>query len=304
MRKLRPLTAPGVTGSLARPRDLRAAGVPHWRLYASDQARALYGVVTAPGVDPDAIETKIAAARFLLRDGMFLSRHTAGQLLGLPVDADAVPLSIGAVRPVKPPVRREFVTHQVRRDALLSLPSAPLWLPHPSDVWALLGAVSTVEQLVMVGDCIVSGTERSAPPLATIDELHLAAQRHAGGTGCVRLREALPLIREGVESPAETRLRLLLAGAGFPEPVVSCPVDTLARRFHADLGYPDLKIAIEYEGEYHFSGGVEQARWDLRRYESMQDAGWVVLRVTAIDLRDPRYLFQRLAAAIKAASAR
>lgn len=235
---------------------------------------------------------------------MFLSRRTAAYLLGLPVDNVDTTVDIGSVRPVKPPVRAEFSTHQIRQSSLLEIPSAPRWIPHPADVWALLAPVSTLEQLIIVGDCIVSGRSRQSPSLATLDDLADATQRHVGGKGIAKLRDALPLIRVGVESPAETRLRLLINGAGFPEPVISCPVSTDRRTFHADLGYPGLKIAIEYEGEYHFTGGAERARWDLRRYEAMDDAGWIVIRVTALDLRDPRRFLGRLAAAIRRASTR
>lgn len=99
------------------------------------------------------------------------------------------------------------------------------------------------------------------------------------------LREALPLLRTGVESPAESRTRLLIVGAGLPEPQTSCPVVVRGRTLWADLGYPEWKIAIEYDGEYHFTGGVNRARWDNERIEAMIDAGWRVLRVTALDLQ-------------------
>lgn len=304
MRELSPLILPQPHGSVTRTRDLRAAGNAHWRLYRRDTPRAVYGIVAAPGVDPLALDTRIAAARVLLQHGMFLSRRTAAYVLGLPVDNPGLTVEIGAVRPIKPPARAEFTTHQVRQASLLEVPSAPQWLPHPADVWALLGPVSSVTQLVVIGDCIVSGRNRHAPALATPDELTHAVSRNVGGRGVAQLRAALPHIRVGVESPAESRLRLLITQAGFPEPVIACPVVTALRRFHADLGYPHLKIAIEYEGEYHFTGGAEQARWDLRRYDAMHDAGWIVLRATALDLRDPRHFHGRLAAAMRQARGR
>ena len=105
MRSLTPLVAPYRLGPVALTRDLRAAGNPHWRLYASDKVRVTYGVVSAPGVDPLALDTRIAAARLLLRDGMFISRRTAAFLLNLPVGTADTTIEIGAVRPVKPPVR-------------------------------------------------------------------------------------------------------------------------------------------------------------------------------------------------------
>lgn len=77
---------------------------------------------------------------------------------------------------------------------------------------------------------------------------------------------------------------------------------TAGRELHADLGYPRLRIAIDYEGAYHFENGTEQARRDVERYEAMVAAGWRVLRVTALDLRDPSSFLKRLADAIAEAS--
>lgn len=304
MRPLSPLQLLATTETVAQVKKLRAAGTPHWRLYASDQARVVYGVVPATGVDPHSFEARLAAARLLFQEGTFLSRRTAARLCGFPVDGGESTIDIGSIQSVKPPIRSEFTAHRVRAQSLLYLPGPPLWLPHPTDIWALLGAVSSVRRLVIIGDHMVSGPSRKDPAVATLDDLGWAVKRHAGVRGIARLREALPLIRTGVESPAETNLRLLITRSGFPEPVTSCPVPTALMLFRADLGYPDFKIAIEHEGEYHFMHGVEQARKDLLRYEAMQDAGWIVLRTTALDLREPRFFLSRLAAARQAALAR
>ncbi|MBN9612801.1 MAG: hypothetical protein J0H64_04975 [Actinobacteria bacterium] len=112
------------------------------------------------------------------------------------------------------------------------------------------------------------------------------------------------MLRSPVDSPPETLLRLLIVDAGLPEPMVNCPVRVGGRVLHADLGYPQLKIAIEYEGGYHFDGGHTQARRDVHRWEAMHDAKWRVLRVTALDLQDPRAFLARLAAAIQDAASR
>lgn len=299
MRPLPPFQTTAFSHSVARVGDLIADGTPVSRLYASDKSRAFHGVVVAPGADPHSGDIRIAGARMLLRPGTFISRRTAAQLYRLPVDGSDRFIDLGAVRPAKSPQRKEFKTHQVRPGVLLEVPRAPHWLPHPADVWALLAGVVSLDELIAAGDCLVSGPSRSQRALGSIDDLKSATERHAGGSGAVLLRQAVALVRTGVESPAETRLRLVIIRAGLPEPQISCPVATGTRLFHADLGYPGLKIAVEYEGEYHFTGGANQARWDLRRYEAMEDAGWIVLRATALDLRDPRRFLARLAAALR-----
>ena len=90
---------------------------------------------------------------------------------------------------------------------------------------------------------------------------------------------ARTLIRPGAESPMETRSRLLLVLAGLPEPVLQHEVGDAWHRFRLDLAYPDLGVAVEYDGRHH----AEDARqWghDLGRREWFDGHGWrlVVLR--------------------------
>lgn len=220
----------------------------------------------------------------------------------MPVDGGTEQLDVGAVRPEFAPRRTGLATHQVRPGALERFPAGPAWLPSAYDVWALLGSQSSVDDLVLAGDYALSGPSRKAPALCSFDDLASACARFSGCKGAARLREALPLLRAGVESPAESRTRLLITRAGLPEPQTCCPVPTPARLYHADLGYPKWKIAIEYQGEYHYTGGVEQARFDNERFEAMRAAGWRVLFVTARDLRNPRGFLARLAQAIREAT--
>lgn len=300
MRRLQPIQLPGANSPVARVSDLRAAGVPHNRLYASDQARPIYGVASLEGVDPTSFATRVAATQTLLKAGTFLSRRTAARMLGLPVDRGSERIDVGGVRPEMPPRRAGMAPHQIRPGQLSELPQGPNWLPQPADAWALLGAVSTVDELVVAGDFVLSGPTRFAPALCRLEDLTAAVARFAGTKGASRLREALPLLRTGVESPAESRIRLQIVRAGLPAPQTCCPVPTVFRVYHADLGYARWKIAIEYQGEYHYTGGLEQARRDNERHEAMRAAGWRVLFATAHDLRDPRNFLARLAEAIRA----
>lgn len=66
---------------------------------------------------------------------------------------------------------------------------------------------------------------------------------------------------------------------GLPEPVVAHPVTLEGRTFHPDLSYPDLRIAIEYDGDHHRS---DDRQWDadVRREEAFREAGWTYLRMT------------------------
>ncbi|ASW53647.1 DUF559 domain-containing protein [Plantactinospora sp. KBS50] len=118
--------------------------------------------------------------------------------------------------------------------------------------------------------------------------LNRYALARPGWRGARLLREVLPLAEPLAESPMETRLRLLLVDAGLPQPVAQYEVrDGLSRWLaRVDLAYPELRIAIEYEGDHHRERAHFQR--DVSRLNRLRAAGWVVLRFTADDvLRHP-----------------
>lgn len=286
---------PYSAGPLARVRQLHAHGITKGRMRGGDLTRPLHGVVMLPGssLDPQSIDARIAATQLILSPGQFLSRRTAAHLLGIPVHRKDTVVDVGAMSPNSPPRRRGVRGHVLRAGTFERLPSAPSWLPTPAEVWCLLSPVASLSELISAGDYLISGANRRDEPLATTADLREAMLRFTGCHGANLRQIALPMLRTGVESPAESALRLIIVQAGMPEPVTSCPVPTQHATLHADLGYPHLKIAIEYEGAYHFET-IEQARKDISRHEAMRAAGWTVILATARDLRDPRDFLSRL----------
>jgi hypothetical protein len=98
---------------------------------------------------------------------------------------------------------------------------------------------------------------------------------------------AATLVRDGVDSAMETRLRLLLVLAGLPEPEINhklrWPDGSVRRRL--DLSYPSVHLIIEYDGRHHALDTV-QWRSDLERREEFDDEGWRLLVVTNEGLYD------------------
>jgi very-short-patch-repair endonuclease len=95
------------------------------------------------------------------------------------------------------------------------------------------------------------------------------------------------------ESPQETRLRLLMRRGGLPAPVAQHRVfdqDGFVAR--VDFACPELRLAIEYDGLWH--GARAPFIDDRRRLNRLTAAGWVVLHVTADDLRHPERLLARI----------
>ncbi|MGY1713726.1 hypothetical protein ACI78R_04665 [Geodermatophilus sp. SYSU D01106] len=127
--------------------------------------------------------------------------------------------------------------------------------------------------------------------------LDLASLREAAtaltGRDCRHVRNVLALADGLAESPQETRLRLLLLRSGLPRPVAQHVVRD-GTRFVArvDLAWPDRRIAVEYDGLWH--ADPVQFRADRQRLNRLTAAGWLVVFVTAADLRDPAQLLTRL----------
>jgi hypothetical protein len=129
--------------------------------------------------------------------------------------------------------------------------------------------------LVVLGDSLVKAGA------FTLEELTEGAQLWTGG-GAALARRAARLVRRGVDSPTETRLRMLIVLAGLPEPEVNVVVRTeggdWSRRF--DLCYPRLKLIIEYDGRQH---ATDPKQWssDILRREQLEAQGWSMIIITA-----------------------
>ncbi|OBC11632.1 hypothetical protein A5784_34560 [Mycobacterium sp. 852013-50091_SCH5140682] len=118
------------------------------------------------------------------------------------------------------------------------------------------------------------------------DRVHDSAKRYPGARGIRRLRSALDLADPGAESPQETRLRLLLVRGGVPRPVTQIPVaDERGRvRRRIDMGWPQWKVGVEYDGEQHWTNPEDHEN-DIVRLEFLASRRWTIVRVSARQLR-------------------
>ncbi|OBH43603.1 hypothetical protein A5690_21205 [Mycobacterium intracellulare] len=134
-----------------------------------------------------------------------------------------------------------------------------------------------VERAVAAIDALARATDLE---LSEVDSL---GERYRGRRGIARARVALPLVDKGAESPRETWLRLLLIRAGFPRPQTQIPVYEYGALIAClDMGWRDIKLAVEYEGDHHRTD-QRQFNKDIRRAETLGEIGWTVVRVTAAD---------------------
>lgn len=128
-------------------------------------------------------------------------------------------------------------------------------------------------------------------------DVHALSERYAGRRGITRARRALTLVDAGAQSPRETWLRLLLIEAGFPRPQTQIPVYDPYGVLLAvlDMGWRDIKVAVEYEGDHHRTDR-RVFNHDITRLETLtMELGWIVVRVTVEDTRAG--ILRRVAAA-------
>ena len=116
-------------------------------------------------------------------------------------------------------------------------------------------------------------------------DIELLADRYRGRRGMKAARAAIPLMDAGAQSPKETWLRLLLLDAGFPRPhtLIAVRDEFGWVEAYLDMGWEDIKVAVEYDGDQHRTSRAQYVR-DIRRLESLERRhGWRVVRVVAED---------------------
>jgi hypothetical protein len=151
-----------------------------------------------------------------------------------------------------------------------------------------LGRYLARDEAVIHLDALSRATGLAADHVAPMME------RYKGARGIRGLRTALDLMDGGAQSPKETWLRLLLIDAGYPRPQTQIPVlDADGYEFaFLDMGWEDVKIAVEYDGEHHRTD-QGQYRWDVKRLRKIQERSWHHVKVIAGDR--PWEILQRVA---------
>lgn len=219
--------------------------------------------------------------RALLRlyDDVAACNVTAARLYGLPLpprmDEGRMHVATSALNASKS--RRGVVLHRyggLRVSSFFELP-----LISVPQLFIELAPIMTVDQLTAIGDAAIG--RWTGGPLTSLSALRGEVAARDRIRDRRTAEQALDLIREDVDSPRETWLRLWLIRHGFPEPVIhpeiDCPV--IPAVLHPDLGCPESKVAIEYEGDHHRRSD-DQFAADNQRLEAMTAEGWTVLRVS------------------------
>lgn len=236
------------------------------------------------GIDRD---TRIRAALLIHPDGAFASHFSAARLLELPVPDHRFE-HVTVRRRKDRRFRPELKSHVTkRRRGVTKVRGIPTTDPITTFI-ELAGSLPLVD-LVVVGDAIVRihkiGPARLLRACRQSTDYYARAAAHAA-----------TYVRKGVDSPMETRLRMLIVLAGLPEPMVNVQErdenNVITRRY--DLCYPKLKLVIEYDGRQH-AEDTRQWQRDLERREELDDEETRILVVTSKGIyREPGRTLQRV----------
>jgi hypothetical protein len=237
----------------------------------------------------DDVRTRMIAVGLVLDAEQFFSHVTALQLWGCPVPRRVEYGDLHVSSPTGRAIerRRGVRGHRVDRRRMRARFDVTPPRSSPARAWYESRSLLTVRDLVIVGDHLIGKS-------GLADLAELASVIRAGDRGVAAARVALGLVRLGSESPMETIVRLIVVEAGFPEPALNIDVHDAAGVFlgRVDMAWPELRIAIEYDGEHHRERDVFQR--DRRRQGGFAVAGWIVLHVTAVDARQSGPFIARL----------
>lgn len=295
--------------------EARGLGVPYGMLRSTRLERPFHGVRAKSAAVSDTPEGMLreAALQYARRmtEHEFFSHVAAAAIWGFPLPIGLVrrrSLDVAVFAPRRAPSGKGVIGHALSPGHAHTVrhPEHGFQIASPASTWAMLGGL-LIDQydLVAAADAAVRVPmhHEDPPALSTPDQLRAAVQ--AGRrVGVPSLRAALPRISTRARSRPETWLRLLVIDAGLPEPEVNADVYDDRGRWLAqvDLSYPNLKIALEYEGEYHLT---DPAQWaaDIARMDRLVEAGWRVIRVTKGEVfGNPTELIARIRRAIAVAS--
>jgi very-short-patch-repair endonuclease len=248
----------------------------------------------------DSFSTRVEAALAVCPPGTALGGATALRLHGvaLPSRLQTPDCPIHVLLPpdsAYPAQRPQLLAiHRHMGGRVLATQIQGLRVAAPADAWIQACPDLHPGERVAVGDRLL---DYSKPP-STWAEIDAALERFAGWRGIRGARAARSLMRAGTESFQESVLRLTIVNNGLPEPAVNVTILDQDGKFvsRSDLVYEVLLIVLEYDGAGHRS--PEQVHKDDFQRRALRALGYVVIVVTAQDLRAPSHVIDILREAI------
>ncbi|MGY1773059.1 DUF559 domain-containing protein [Blastococcus sp. SYSU D00813] len=253
--------------------------------------RLVHGVYADPGLEFDH-QLVCRGVALLLPPGAAIGGHSAAAWWGAPFARATDPVTVVCPEDVRWSGPRGVRVHRT--------------VLAPGDV-TVVDAVPVTSVLRTAWD--VAALERLSTSVAaldgmvrseevTLDDLAALAAAGSGRWGASRVRRAVPLVDPSAESPPESWVRVALVLAGLqPRSQYEVFADG-AFVARVDFAWPEVRLALEYDGEHHFTG--TQIDVDQERLDALAAAGWRVIRLSAADLRDLAAVVRRVQEALAA----
>jgi hypothetical protein len=284
--------SPRPAGSFDRRRPFtRAEALEAGITPAALRTKAFRRLMTDVYVDssvPLTPELAAVAPLALAVPSAWASHSSAARILGVPLPA--LPGEHVSVTAAADRLRRAGVTFHVAPSTSRIWTRDSVRMSAPAQMFVELATQLNLVDLVVVGDWLVK------KELLTLERLleFVASTRLPGAD---RAREAARYVRERVDSPMETRVRMLIVLAGIPEPEVNRTIrdiDGVPKRRY-DLCWPGVKVIVEYDGRHHVER-IEDWEADLERREAIDGDGWRIVVLVAKNVYDrPDVTLERIA---------
>ena len=291
-------------GVITRHQALRAGltqGQWGWITQSDDWVRIHAGVYRRAG-SPQTWEQTLMAGCLAVQG--VASHLAAGMLWSLPNLPLALELTVERTRRVTLPgfeIHRARALEPVDRASRQGIPVTSLArtvidvsLARPGEAPALVDHVLA---------------KRRVPLQLLVRRLEAAGSRRRKGIPAVRaiLQERAGRSRH-VDSGLQRRFEELAIRAAkdgrLPNPTFECAVRVTDGRWRfPDVGYPDLRVGFEVQSYEHHSSIEAFARDQARNLELFAE-GWIIVPVTARELRDPGRLVEVMARILRAVQAR
>jgi hypothetical protein len=276
--------------------DARRAGIPVTQL-SSARFRKLFHDVYLDAAVPLTAEVLASAALGISPPGSHASHHTAARIWG-GIVPDQPLTHVSCPRGTTRSIRQGVGSHQISNGSRV-VTFGGLQVSSPEQTFIDLAIGLSLVDLVVLGDSLVRAGATSTRRL-------VEAAQGWPGKGHLAAERAALLVRAEVDSPMETRLRLLMVFAGLPEPRINHIVygarGQWEKRF--DLSYPELMVIIEYDGRQHADDDRQYAR-DIVRREELEGGGWRIIVVRSQDIYvRPGATLERIVNAMRQAGAR
>jgi Protein of unknown function (DUF559) len=272
--------------------DARAAGITVKELISSRYHKVFYNLYVSATVAITP-QVRARAALRLAPPDSYASHYTAAELWGLPAPHDdhthiTVPEHGQRLR------RQGVKSHIGQSDARRAHRAGiPVSTPEQTFIDLAAAGVKLVD-LVVIGDAMLKAKLTTIPTL-------MEAVEAWDGYGTRLAFRAAGLMRQGVDSPMETRVRLLIVLAGLPEPSVNLILraEDGSWRMRFDLCYINQRLIVEYDGRQH-RDNLQQWEHDIYRREDLDRMDYRLIIVTSRGIyNEPQRTLERVRDALR-----